>query len=109
MPLDPGSVPFRHARRLRARTRAAAGAPPPAIIAHASAARKARQGPACRADYIWSAGEPGRAILDAAQTSGARLIVLGEHHHGFLGSFLGGDVGAEVRKHADCDVILAQA
>jgi len=35
------------------------------------------------------------------------VIVVGEHHHGFLGSLFGGNVDEEVKREAGCDVILA--
>jgi nucleotide-binding universal stress UspA family protein len=35
------------------------------------------------------------------------VIVLGEHHHGFLGNLFGADVDTAVQREAGCDVILA--
>ena len=55
----------------------------------------------------WAIGEPARAILDAAEASRADTIVMGKHHHGFLGTLFGGDTAAEVRKHTGADVVVA--
>jgi nucleotide-binding universal stress UspA family protein len=85
---------------------AALGAPPQVVSALADA-RKRVEAAGSRAEYRWSAGDPARSILDAATSVGAGLIVLGEHHHGFLGSLFGEDVAAEVKKHAGCDVLVA--
>jgi len=82
---------------------------PPEVVATLGRARKVVEGAGVRADYRWAAGDPGRSIVDAAQAVGAGLIVVGEHHHGFLGSLFGEDVAAEVRKHAGCDVVVAGA
>jgi nucleotide-binding universal stress UspA family protein len=59
------------------------------------------------AELTWAAGEPGHAIVEAAARIRAGVIVLGEHHHGFLSSLFGADVAAEVQRAAGCDVILA--
>jgi nucleotide-binding universal stress UspA family protein len=56
---------------------------------------------------MWAAGEPGRAIVDAARDARADVIVLGEHHHGFLAGLLGTDVAAEVERELGSSVILA--
>lgn len=60
------------------------------------------------AEYMWAAGEPGQIIVEVAAQAAADLIVVGSHHHGFLASLFGADVGAEVRKHAGCEVILVE-
>jgi nucleotide-binding universal stress UspA family protein len=33
-------------------------------------------------------------------------IVLGAHHHGLLSRIMGGDVAAQVKRDAGCDVIV---
>ena len=60
-----------------------------------------------RADYRWAAGEPGRAILDAARDAKAAVVVLGEHHHGFLAGLFGTDVAAAVERELGSAVIVA--
>jgi nucleotide-binding universal stress UspA family protein len=67
--------------------------PPPEVVAHLTEAREA--------------GQPGNAIVDTARRIRAQVIVLGEHHHGFLGNLFGEDVDAAVQREAGCDVILA--
>ena len=52
------------------------------------------------AEYVWAAGSAASTIVDAARDSGADLIVLGEHHHSFLGRVFGSDVAAEVERRA---------
>jgi len=86
------------------------GAPlqaPPEVVAHLSEARDRLAAAGIDPDLTWAAGEPGRAIVDAARRIRAHVIVLGEHHHGFLSGLFGGDVDAEVQREAGCDVILA--
>ena len=57
------------------------------------------------ADYVWAAGSAATTIVDAARDSGAELIVLGEHHHSFLGRMFGSDVAAEVERRAGARVL----
>ena len=59
------------------------------------------------ADVMWAAGEPGRAIVDAARGAKADVVVLGEHHHGFLAGLFGTDVAAEVERKLGTAVIVA--
>jgi nucleotide-binding universal stress UspA family protein len=82
-------------------------APTPEVVDHLTEARDVLRTAGIDADYAWSAGEPGREIVDTAKQVGARTIVLGEHHHGFLSNLFGGDVDEEVQKEAGCTVILA--
>ena len=60
------------------------------------------------ADYTWAAGDPSSAIVGAATERGARLIVLGSHHHGLLSRMFGTDVASEVKRSAGCDVIVVE-
>ena len=61
-----------------------------------------------KAEYTWAAGDPGRQIIDLAKDHGASLIVIGGHHEGFFGRTFGMSVQDEVKKHADCDVIVVE-
>lgn len=61
-----------------------------------------------KGEYTWAAGEPASAIVGAARESGADLIVLGSHHHGFFERLLGPDVATQVKRDAGCDVIVAE-
>jgi nucleotide-binding universal stress UspA family protein len=81
--------------------------PPPDVVAHLTEARDRLAAAGFDPDLTWAAGEPGHAIVDTARRIHAHVIVLGEHHHGFLGSLFGADVDAEVKREAGCDVILA--
>ena len=82
-------------------------APPPELVGLLAQARERVEGAGLQADFMWAAGEPGRAIIDAARDARADVIVLGEHHHGFLAGLFGADVAAEVQKELDAAVILA--
>jgi nucleotide-binding universal stress UspA family protein len=81
-------------------------APTPEVLEHLTEARTVLREAGIDADFAWSAGDPGREIVDTAKQVGARTIVLGEHHHGFLSSLFG-NVDEEVQKEAGCNVILA--
>jgi nucleotide-binding universal stress UspA family protein len=85
----------------------AALAPPPDVVEHLTEARDVLAAAGHDAELTWAAGEPAHAIVEAAARIRASVIVLGEHHHGFLSSLFGADVAAEVQRAAGCDVILA--
>jgi len=80
---------------------------PPDVVAHLTEARKRLEAAGLEGELTWGAGQPGHVIVEAAKSTKADLIVVGEHHHGFLAGLFGADVGAEVKKEAGCDVILA--
>jgi nucleotide-binding universal stress UspA family protein len=82
-------------------------APPPELVGLLAEARERVEGAGLRADFMWAAGEPGRAIVDAARDARADVVVLGEHHHGFLASLLGTDVAAEVERELGSSVVVA--
>ncbi len=107
MPLDPqgprnfgtlGDISAREGSPLEA---------PPAVVSYLEAARRELAAAGLDAELRWAAGEPGNSIVETAQAVRADVIVLGEHHHGFLSSLFGADVAAEVRREAGCDVIVA--
>jgi nucleotide-binding universal stress UspA family protein len=107
MPLSPdaprnfgtlGDISAREGRALEA---------PAAIVEQLEAARIHLAAAGLDAELRWAAGDPGRAIVEAAQATRADVIVLGEHHHGFLSGLFGSDVAAEVRREAGCDVVVA--
>jgi nucleotide-binding universal stress UspA family protein len=81
--------------------------PPPDVVAHLTEARELLAKAGIDADLEWAAGEPGSVIVETARRNKAHVIVLGEHHHGFLGRLFGADIDAEVQREAGCDVILA--
>ena len=82
-------------------------APPPELVGLLAQARERVEGAGLRADFMWAAGEPGRAIVDAARDARVDVVVLGEHHHGFVAGLLGKDVAAEVERELGSSVILA--
>ncbi len=51
---------------------------------------------------------PDRSILEAAESCGANLIVLGSHGRIGLTRFLLGSVAEHVARHATCDVLIAR-
>jgi nucleotide-binding universal stress UspA family protein len=81
--------------------------PPPDVVEHLTDARAQLAKDGIDPDLEWAAGEPGRMIVDTARRIHANVIVLGEHHHGFLGNLFGADIDGEVQREAGCDVILA--
>jgi nucleotide-binding universal stress UspA family protein len=82
-------------------------APPPDVVEHLTEARDRLEAAGFDPVLTWAAGEPGRVIVETARRTRAQVIVLGEHHHGFLGRLFGADVDAEVQREAGCSVILA--
>ena len=42
------------------------------------------------ADCVWGVGDPAQVIVDTAKERGASKIMVGAHHHGFLGRLFGG-------------------
>jgi len=80
---------------------------PPDVVAHLNDARERLAAAGIDPELMWAAGEPGQAIVDAARRIRAHVIVLGEHHHGFLSGLFGGDVDAAVQREAGCEVIVA--
>jgi nucleotide-binding universal stress UspA family protein len=81
--------------------------PPPDVVEHLAAARDRLAEGGIDAELTWGAGPAGDVIVEAAERLRADVIVVGEHHHGFLARFVGADVGADVQRAAGCDVILA--
>jgi nucleotide-binding universal stress UspA family protein len=81
--------------------------PPSEVIAHLREAGQILAAAGIDPELTWAAGDPGHEIVETAKRIGARTIVLGEHHHGFLANLFGGDVGAGVQRDAGCTVILA--
>jgi nucleotide-binding universal stress UspA family protein len=81
--------------------------PPPDVVAQLTEAREHLAKAGLDANLIWAAGQPGHAIVDTAKRIRAQVIVLGEHHHSFLGNLFGEDVDAAVQREAGCEVILA--
>jgi nucleotide-binding universal stress UspA family protein len=79
---------------------------PPEIAAALAEAREELEGAGVRAEYEWAPGEPASLIVDTAEERGARMIVIGHHHHGLLSRMLGADVAAEVRSQAECEVVV---
>src|SRR5262249_33259759 len=80
---------------------------PPDVVAHLKEASEQLAAAGLEVNFVWRVGEPGREIIEAAKESRAQVIILGEHHHGMLGSLFGADVDAEVQREAGCEVILA--
>ena len=82
-------------------------APPPELVGLLTRARDEVESAGLEAEFMWAAGEPGNAIVQAARDARADVVVLGEHHHGFLGSLFGTDVAAGVERELGSAVIVA--
>jgi nucleotide-binding universal stress UspA family protein len=59
-------------------------------------------------EYMWAAGDPANEIVEAAKDRGAKLIVIGSHHHSLFARILGPDVATQVKRDAGCDVIVVE-
>jgi nucleotide-binding universal stress UspA family protein len=81
--------------------------PPPELVGLLAEARDRVESAGLEASFMWAAGEPGRAIVDAARDARADVVVLGEHHHGFLAGLFGTDVAASVERELGSAVIVA--
>ena len=81
---------------------------PPELTAVLGRARERVQAANAQADYVWEAGEPAAAIVGVARDRGAELIVVGQHHHGFLSRLAGNDTAAEIEREAGCEVLAVE-
>jgi nucleotide-binding universal stress UspA family protein len=57
---------------------------------------------------VWE-GDPGEAIVSAAEAEGADLIVVGSHGRGPVGRFLVGSVSDFIVRHASCPVLVVRS
>jgi nucleotide-binding universal stress UspA family protein len=57
---------------------------------------------------IWE-GDPAESIIDAAQSEGADMIVVGSHGRGALGRALIGSVSDQVVRHAPCPILVVRS
>ena len=81
---------------------------PPQVVEALDKAREELTHADVSADYLWAPGEPAKLIVETARERKARLIVVGAHHHGFLSRVFGADVAADVRREADCEVLVVE-
>jgi nucleotide-binding universal stress UspA family protein len=58
------------------------------------------------ADYLWAVGNPADKIAATARDRRARLVVIGSHHHSFLGRLFGTDAAAEVEREIGAGVVV---
>ncbi len=79
---------------------------PPEIRAMIAEATKHAKAAGVHADSVWAIGEPAHTIVDIARDNHASTIVLGAHHHSFLGRLFGQDVAAAVKQEANSDVLV---
>jgi nucleotide-binding universal stress UspA family protein len=80
---------------------------PQDVVAQLTDARDQLAKAGLRGDLMWAAGPPADVIVETARGAHADVIVVGEHHHGFLARAFGADVGAAVQREASCEVVLA--
>jgi nucleotide-binding universal stress UspA family protein len=59
-------------------------------------------------DFLVWEGDPGESIVDAAQSEGADMIVVGSHGRGTVGRFLIGSVSDYVVRQASCPVLVVR-
>jgi nucleotide-binding universal stress UspA family protein len=55
----------------------------------------------------WSLGDPATEIVRVAREANAKTIVVGNHHHSALGRFFGTDTAAELERHNEFEVLVA--
>lgn len=82
-------------------------APPPELVGLLAQARDEVEAAGLHAEFMWAAGEPGNAIIEAARDAKVDTVVLGEHHHGFLAGVFGSDVATAVERELGSTVIVA--
>ena len=82
-------------------------APPPELVGLLAQARDEVEAAGLHAEFMWAAGEPGNAIIEAARNAKVDTVVLGEHHHGFLAGLFGSDVATAVERELGSTVIVA--
>jgi nucleotide-binding universal stress UspA family protein len=81
---------------------------PPQVVEALDKAREDLTDADVPVDYLWAPGEPANLIVETAREHKARLIVVGTHHHGFLSRVFGADVTGDVRREADCEVLVVE-
>ena len=79
---------------------------PPELEPVLATARERLAAAGTRSDYLWAAGDPAKAIVGPANDRHADAVVVGRHHHSFLGRLFGTDVAAEVERGVKCPVIV---
>jgi nucleotide-binding universal stress UspA family protein len=57
-------------------------------------------------EYVSTVGDAADAIVDAAESRNADLIVVGTRHPGFLDRLFGGDVSEAVSRRSQRDVLI---
>jgi nucleotide-binding universal stress UspA family protein len=57
-------------------------------------------------EYVSTVGDAADAIVDAAESRSADMIVVGSRHPGFLDRLLAGDVGEAVSRRTRRDVLI---
>jgi nucleotide-binding universal stress UspA family protein len=70
--------------------------------------KEARANGANATFLVWE-GDPGEAIVSAAEAEGADLIVVGSHGRGPVGRFLVGSVSDFIVRHAGCAVLVVRS
>jgi len=60
-------------------------------------------------DFLVWEGDPGESIVEAAQSEGADMIVVGSHGRGTVGRFLIGSVSDFVVRQAACPVLVVRS
>jgi nucleotide-binding universal stress UspA family protein len=108
-PLDPGAPgDTADLTAVRPPTDFMANQPSPDMQAAIDDAEKRAETAGVESSTVWAFGDPARTMVDAAREHHAAKIFIGADHHGFFGKLLGQDVEAEVKREADCEVIVVK-
>lgn len=70
--------------------------------------RRGRRDQVATSFMIWE-GDPAESIVEAAQSEGADIIVIGSHGRAALGRALIGSVSDQVVRHAPCPVMVVRS
>lgn len=62
-----------------------------------------------RVNFLVWEGEPGSAIVSAAASEQADMVIVGSHGRGALGRLVLGSVSQHVMRHAPCPVLVVRA
>jgi nucleotide-binding universal stress UspA family protein len=80
--------------------------PPPAEQALLDEARTHIDAAHVEGEYVWAPGDAAQTIVAVARERHASLVVLGHHHHSWLGRVFGSDVGGAVAHALETETLL---
>jgi nucleotide-binding universal stress UspA family protein len=82
--------------------------PPPEDQRLLDAARSRVEAEGVEGEYVWAVGSPATRIVGIAREREASLVVLGSHHHSWLGRVFGTDVSAAVEREWGAETLVVE-